>query len=56
MNCQSQRGQEGHRLMKKNVSGRKKSEPVLRDKVYSIHFHMNNQSQLLTILAGWAQQ
>ena len=56
VNCQSERVQERSRLMKKNVSGRKNSEPVLRDKVYSIHFHMNNQSQLLTILAGWAQQ
>ena len=56
VNCQRERVQERSRLMKKNVSGRKNSEPVLRDKVYSIHLHMNSQSQLLTILAGWAQQ
>ena len=44
--CQSERGQERPKLIKKDESDRKKSGLALSDKAYSIQFHMNNQSQL----------
>lgn len=43
-------------VIKKYKMDHEKSEPAFSDRVCSIHFHMDNQSQYLTIRKNFLEQ